>query len=102
MTYPVVDETVERRAAQAALDDAERHGWTVRERFVYLSESVHPDFDTYAAYIVGVSPERAEAMVEHRDELRAKFHRIGRKGPDGWSFTRTNLVATLAKRTGGV
>lgn len=100
MTAPVVDETVERTAAQAAIDEAHRLGFEVRRRFVYLSESVQSDFDSYADRIVGISPERAEAMVEHREALREKFHRIGRRHPDGWAFTRHNLVAVLDKTDG--
>lgn len=97
MTFPVVDETVERTAAQAALDNAARHGFELADRFIFLSESVQSDFDSYADLIVGISPERAEAMEEHREVLRQKFHQIGRKRDDGWAFTRRNLVAILTK-----
>lgn len=97
MSAPVVDETVERTAAQAAIDDAEQYGFEITDRFMYLSESVQPDFDTYADRIVGISPERADALAEHRAELEAKFHQIGREQAGGWAFTRRNLVAVLSK-----
>lgn len=93
----LIDETIERTAVQAALDDADGHGFETRDRFVYLSESVQPDFDTYLDRIVAVDPGRAELVDAHRDRLHANFHRLGRPHPDGWAFTRRNLVAVLTK-----
>jgi ubiquinone/menaquinone biosynthesis C-methylase UbiE len=97
------DERVERTAAQAGLDGAATHGFETRDRFVYLSESVRPDFESYLDTIVAVAPERAAMLDDHRERLHANFHRLGQQRADGWVFIRRNLVAVLDKpprRTG--
>ena len=45
--------------------------------------------------IVGIDPDRLDAMNRHRDLLREKFHRIGDQRPEGWAFRRRNLLAVL-------
>ena len=93
----LVDETVERTAAQALIDNATHYGLEIGERFEYLHERVQPDFDSYVDMLVAVDPDRADMLDAHRDRLHANFHRIGEQRPDGWAFTRRNLVALLTK-----
>jgi ubiquinone/menaquinone biosynthesis C-methylase UbiE len=95
VAFPVVDETAVRAAAQRALDDASAHGFTSVDRFTYDSESVHADFDGYADQIVGIDPDRAELLDQHRDEVSRRFHELGERRPDGWAFRRRNLVCVL-------
>jgi len=91
----VSDETVPRTAAQDALDHADRQGFGSVERFEYLSETVHPDFEAWADRTVGVDPDRAARLAEHWDEAAREFHAVGERRPDGWAFERRNLVAVL-------
>jgi ubiquinone/menaquinone biosynthesis C-methylase UbiE len=93
--YPVADETAVRTAAQRAIDDAERHGFRLVDRFEYQSETVHADFSMYADRLVGVDPERAERMARHRDDVERRFYELGERRDDGWAFRRRNLVAVL-------
>ena len=93
----LVDETIERTAAQALIDDAGRYGLEIGERIESLHERVQPDFESYVDMLVAVDPDRAGMLDEHRDRLHANFHRIGEQRPDGWAFTRRNLVALLTK-----
>jgi ubiquinone/menaquinone biosynthesis C-methylase UbiE len=92
---PVVDERIERAAAQAALDAVVGAGFSLRRRFEYLSEGVYPDFPAWERMVVGIDPDRAATMAEHREYLSEKFHRLGEQRHDGWAFLRTNLVAVL-------
>jgi ubiquinone/menaquinone biosynthesis C-methylase UbiE len=91
----VTDETVERTAAQQALDTADRCGFGSVERFEYLSEAVHADFEAWADRLVGVDPDRAAALAEHWDAVAQEFHTVGERRPEGWAFQRLNLVAVL-------
>lgn len=91
----VSDETIERTAAQQALDSADRHGFGSVERFEYLSETVHADFEAWADRLVGVDPDRAGLLAQHWDAVAREFHAVGERRPDGWAFPRLNLVAVL-------
>lgn len=91
----VVDETAERTAAQAALADAEIHGFDVVRRGEYATESRFTDFDAWEHDIVGIDPDRAAAMAHHRDHARAKFERIAERHGDRWVLRRTNLLAVF-------
>lgn len=91
----VVDETVERTAAQAALARAGSYGFDVLRRDEYLTESRFADFDAWEHDIVGIDPDRAAAMAHHRDHARANFERIASRQGDRWVLRRTNLLAVL-------
>jgi ubiquinone/menaquinone biosynthesis C-methylase UbiE len=95
VAYPVVDETEVRTAAQHALGEASRRGFVSVDRFTYDSETVHPDFESYACQIVGIDPDRSELLVRHRDEVSRRFHELGERRPEGWAFRRRNLVCVL-------
>lgn len=94
----VVDETVERTAAQAALTDFREHGFELAGREEYLTETTFTDFEAWEHEIVGIDPDRAAAMAQHRERARADFERIGDRRDDGWVFRRTNLLAVLTAR----
>jgi ubiquinone/menaquinone biosynthesis C-methylase UbiE len=94
----VTDETVERTAAQAALDDAERHGFALRLRDEYATERAYDDFAAWEYEVVGIDPERAAAMETHRDAVRANFERLGEERDGRWWFRRTNLRAVFNAR----
>lgn len=91
----VVDETVQRTAAQAAIDDADRLGFELVRRDEYATESRFPDFDTWAHDIVGIDPDRSAAMHQHHDHVRANFERLAERRGDEWVLRRTNLLAVL-------
>lgn len=93
----VVDETLERTAAQSALDDSGRRGFDVVRRHEYLTESRFADFETWADEVVGIDPDRAAAMAHHHDHARHNFERLAERTDDGWVFRRTNLLAVLQK-----
>ena len=94
----VVDETVVRTAAQAALSDAAEHGFTIDRRDEYLTESRFPDFEAWEHNVVGIDPDRAAAMDHHRDHARANFERLAERRGDEWVFRRTNLLTVLTAR----
>jgi ubiquinone/menaquinone biosynthesis C-methylase UbiE len=94
----VVDETVERTAAQDALIHAAEHGFHVERRDEYLTESRFPDFDTWEHDVVGIDPDRAAAMAHHREHARANFERIAERRGDEWVLRRINLLAVLTAR----
>jgi ubiquinone/menaquinone biosynthesis C-methylase UbiE len=94
--FPVVDERVERTAAQRAIDAAE--GFDTVARFEYEREAVIADFDEMMAVVVDIETDRAERLAAHRAEIRAKFDRLGERRDDGWVFRRRDLVAVLTKQ----
>lgn len=94
----VVDETVVRTAAQAAIADLTTYGFDELRRDEYTTEGRFPDFEAWEHQIVGIDPERAEAMDRHRDVARARFEQLGRRDGEHWVFERTNLLAVFAAR----
>jgi ubiquinone/menaquinone biosynthesis C-methylase UbiE len=95
VAVPVIDERIERAAAQSALDAVAGAGFEMQHRFEYLSEGVYADFAAWERMIVGIDPDRAAAMAEHREHLSEKFHQLGEQRADGWVFLRNNLLAVL-------
>lgn len=95
--FPIVEERTERLAAQVAIDGAADHGLAIAERFEFERQVVVPDFDEWIDEIVDIDPERAAALAQHRDEIRAKFRRLGTEVDGGTVFTRRTLVAILRK-----
>jgi len=93
--HPIVDETVERAAAQAAIDAVIESGFTERRRLELEREVIVPDFDDHMALITDMDPERAERLAANRDEVRANFERIGVRRDEGWVFRRRTVVAVL-------
>lgn len=91
----VVDEAVARAAAQDALADAPSLGFEVVRRDEYVTERRFRDFDQWEHDIVGVDPDRADAMTHHRHHARADFERVAERRADGWVLRRTNLLAVL-------
>ena len=91
----VVDETVERTAAQAALSDAADHGFAIDRRDEYVTESRFTGFETWEHEVVGIDPDRAAAMARHRDQARANFERIAEWRDNEWVVRRNNLLAVL-------
>lgn len=94
----VVDETVERTAAQDALSEAPDHGFAIDRRGEYVTESRFADFETWEHDVVGIDPDRAAAMAHHRDHARANFGRIAEWRDNEWIVRRTNLLAVLTAR----
>ena len=94
MAAEVVDETLERTAAQAALTTAADHGFALERRDEYLTESRFPDFDTWVHDVVGIDPDRAAAMAHHRDHARANFERIAERH-DSLTPQERRAAATL-------
>ena len=95
--FPIIEERAERLAAQAAIDAAATHGLVIDDRFEFEREAVIVDFDAWIDEIVDIDPERAAALTEHRDDIRARFHRLGRKVDGGTAFSRRTVVAVLTK-----
>jgi SAM-dependent methyltransferase len=80
LTSLVEDELEVRRAAQAALADAERVGL---ERAVTIDYDVTvclPDVEAFRARTVSVDPERAPVFEARREEIAAAFARLGTPG----------------------
>ncbi len=95
--HPIIEERAEREAAQAAIDAAADHGLDIAERFEFERDAVIADFDEWIDEIVDIEPDRAAALIEHRDHVRDKFDRIGRPVDGGTAFARRTLVAVLTK-----
>lgn len=93
--HPVVDERVERTAAQAAIDGAGEHGLEIVERFEFEREVIVADFDEWMAEITDIETDRAHALATHRDEIREKFERLGRPVDGGRAFRRRSLAAVM-------
>ncbi|MDJ0768929.1 MAG: class I SAM-dependent methyltransferase [Ilumatobacter sp.] len=93
VAMPVVDERLERAAAQRALDGVAGFGPIARSEFV--GEAVYDDFDTWVEVLVGIVPARAERVVELGDDLRDRFHRMAEPHPAGFAFEQRNLLAVL-------
>lgn len=94
----VDDETEVRAAAQAALDRAASRGFEPVDDFRYTSEVRMADAAELADLVVGVSPNRAERMAEHREEFDRRFAAHGRRVDDGWAFVTENRVRILRAR----
>jgi hypothetical protein len=80
LTSFVEDEVEVRRAAQAALADAERVGL---ERAVTIDYDVTvclPDVEAFRARTVSVDPERGPVFEARREEIAAAFARLGTPG----------------------
>lgn len=93
--HPVVDERVERTAAQAAIDDVVGSTFEVVRRFELEREVVIADFDLMLDRVVAIEADRRARLEAARQEIRAKFERLGERRDDGWAFRRRNLVAVL-------
>ncbi|MEQ8717011.1 MAG: methyltransferase domain-containing protein [Acidimicrobiales bacterium] len=91
------DETEVRSLAQAALDRAVDSGFEAVADFRYTSETRMADAAAFAHVVVGVSPNRAERLAEHRDEFDRRFVEYGRPVDDGWAFEMENHVRVLRR-----
>ena len=91
--HPIVDETVERAAAQAAIDAA--IGFAERRHFEFEREVIIADFDAHMALITDMAPDRAQRLEANRTEVRANFERIGVRRDEGWAFRRRTVVTVL-------
>jgi hypothetical protein len=103
LTSLVEDEVEVRRAAQAALADAERLGL---ERAVTVDYDVTvclPDVEAFRARTVSVDPERASVFDARRAEIAAAFAQLGTPGerPGERCFTVPMRADVLRSLTDG-
>ena len=103
LTSLVEDEVEVRRAAQAALADAERVGL---ERAVTLDYDVTvclPDVEAFRARTVSVDPDRGPVFEARRGEIAAAFARLGTPGerPGERCFTAPMRADVLRVLPGG-
>lgn len=80
LTSLVEDELEVRRAAQAALADAERVGLDRAVTIDYDVTVCLPDVEAFRARTVSVDPERAPVFEARREEIAAAFARLGTPG----------------------
>lgn len=92
---PVVDERVERTAAQAAIDEVIGATFELVRRFDYEHEMVVDDFDAMLARVIDIEADRAERLEANREAIRAKFERLGERRAAGWAFRRRTRVAVV-------
>lgn len=92
------DETVVRGHAQDALTHADDAGLEMISSERFFSEYSYPDFDAWERHVVGIDPERAELMAEHRDEVEQRFHTHGRQDGGRFWFVQENDVKVLQRR----
>ena len=103
LTSLVEDEVEVRRAAQAALADAERVGL---ERAVTIDYDVTvclPDVEAFRARTVSVDPDRGPVFEARREEIAAAFARLGTPGerPGERCFTAPMRADVLRVLPGG-
>ena len=98
MGYPVIDETAVRTAAQQRLDELDQARFESLRRFTYTSEAVYESFDQWCDLVVGIDPDRAAALEQHREDLNERFHRLGERRPEGWAFAHNSLVSVATAR----
>jgi SAM-dependent methyltransferase len=103
LTSLVEDEVEVRRAAQAALADAERVGL---ERAVTIDYDVTvclSDVEAFRARTVSVDPERGPVFEARREEIAAAFARLGTPGerPGERCFTAPMRADVLRVLPGG-
>ena len=103
LTSLVEDEVEVRRAAQAALADAERVGL---ERAVTIDYDVTvclPDVEAFRARTVSVDPDRGPVFEARREEIAAAFARLGTPGqrPGERCFTAPMRADVLRVLHGG-
>jgi SAM-dependent methyltransferase len=93
----VDDETDIRAAAQAALDRATAAGRLLeRERRDVPVTMRLEDFEALRKMMVGVDPERADAIEAHEGHLRDAFDRLGHAAGAGREFEAPVRVRVLA------
>jgi SAM-dependent methyltransferase len=80
LTSLVEDEVEVRRAAQAALSDAGRAGLERAVTVDYEVTACLAGVDAFRARTVSVDPERAPVFDARRDEIAARFERLGTPG----------------------
>jgi SAM-dependent methyltransferase len=80
LTSLVEDELEVRRAAQAALADAERVGLMRAVTVDYDVTICLPDVEAFRSRTVSVDPERETVFDMRRDEIAAAFARLGTPG----------------------
>ncbi len=91
------DETQVRALAQEALAEAPNLGFSEPVASSYVTQSVFTDTDAWEAAMIGVSPDRADKVVELRPQIHERFFAQGTETPDGWAFTSEQRVAILHK-----
>ena len=99
VTRRVEDETEVRAAAYDALRKATGKKLRETREEIYLTPFKYADFEAFARRMVAVDPARAASVERHRETLRAEFERLGRRGPDGFTFDqpcRANLLVREA------
>jgi hypothetical protein len=77
------------------LDRSADFGFEQRSRTTYASEGTYASYESWVEECVGVDPDRAELIERHHDQLHEQFHRLGRKGTNGYTFARGNRLAIL-------
>lgn len=74
---PVEDETPQRLAAQALASDLDAHGFVLSARDSYDIVRSFAGLEQFIAGLIRVAPARAARLTEARDDVAARFARLG-------------------------
>ena len=97
LTCLVEDEREVRRAAQAALDEANQAGLRRRTTLEYAVQGRYRDAEAFRAHLLSVDPDRADVFAQRASEIAAAFVRLGSPGtaPGERCFTQPMRVDVL-------
>jgi len=100
LSKPIDDEAEIRDVAENAITKAstDQGPFTSLETYVYLYESVIPNFDHWRENAIAIDQNRAEIFNTQGDVLRAHFEKWGTKIDKGWQFAQPMRINLLQKK----
>jgi ubiquinone/menaquinone biosynthesis C-methylase UbiE len=93
----VDDETEVRALAQAAIARAASGAFVLDQTTTYTTRSSYPDVAAWEHHVVGIDPQRAQALQDHREEVVRRFHELAIPTDQGFAFDQEQRVAILRK-----